>query len=97
MARQRRTPPGVAASFESPQHLLDALRGVRAERIPVRDVRTPVPMPEVDPFLHPRTSPVKYFTLIGALLGQFLWILVLIGAGQLVLRAGVRRLVIQGG
>jgi ABC-2 type transport system permease protein len=35
--------------------------------------------------------------LAGALLDQLLWILVLIGAGQLVLRAGMRRLVIQGG
>jgi ABC-2 type transport system permease protein len=32
-----------------------------------------------------------------ALLGQLLWGVILIGAGQLVLRAGVRQLVIQGG
>jgi ABC-2 type transport system permease protein len=35
--------------------------------------------------------------LVEALLGQFLWVLILIGAGQLVLRAGMRQLVIQGG
>ncbi|MFZ5915623.1 MAG: ABC transporter permease [Chloroflexota bacterium] len=35
--------------------------------------------------------------LVLALLGQALWAAILIGAGQLVLRAGVRRLVIQGG
>jgi ABC-2 type transport system permease protein len=35
--------------------------------------------------------------LIRALLGQLLWVLGLVGTGQLVLRVGVRRLVIQGG
>jgi len=35
--------------------------------------------------------------LIQALLTQLLWAVILIGAGQLVLRAGVRKLVIQGG
>jgi len=35
--------------------------------------------------------------LIRALLGQVLWIVILVGTGQLVLRAGVRQLVIQGG
>ncbi len=35
--------------------------------------------------------------LFRALLGQVLWAVALIGIGQLVLRAGVRRLVIQGG
>jgi ABC-2 type transport system permease protein len=35
--------------------------------------------------------------LIRALLGQVLWVLILVMTGQLVLRAGVRRLVIQGG
>jgi ABC-2 type transport system permease protein len=35
--------------------------------------------------------------LLQALLGQLLWAVILIGLGQLVLRAGVRRLVIQGG
>lgn len=35
--------------------------------------------------------------LAAALLGQLFWAVALIGAGQLVLRAGVRRLVIQGG
>lgn len=35
--------------------------------------------------------------LARALLGQLLWVLILAGACQLVLRAGVRRLVIQGG
>lgn len=35
--------------------------------------------------------------LLGTLLGQLLWALALIGVGQLVLRAGVRQLVIQGG
>lgn len=35
--------------------------------------------------------------LLQALLAQLLWLVALIGVGQLVLRAGVRRLVIQGG
>jgi ABC-2 type transport system permease protein len=35
--------------------------------------------------------------LLRALLGQALWVVILAVAGQLVLRAGVRRLVIQGG
>jgi ABC-2 type transport system permease protein len=35
--------------------------------------------------------------LVQALLGQLLWVLILVAAGQLVLRAGVRQLVIQGG
>lgn len=35
--------------------------------------------------------------LLEALLGQLLWILILIAAGQIVLRAGVHQLVIQGG
>ena len=35
--------------------------------------------------------------LLRALLGQALWVVILVVAGQLVLRAGVRRLVIQGG
>lgn len=35
--------------------------------------------------------------LIQALLGQFLWVAMLVVAGQFVLRAGVRRLVILGG
>lgn len=35
--------------------------------------------------------------LLGALLGQLLWVFVLVGTGQIVLRIGVRRLVIQGG
>jgi ABC-2 type transport system permease protein len=35
--------------------------------------------------------------LVEALLGQLLWVLILVGAGQLVLRAGMRQLVIQGG
>ena len=35
--------------------------------------------------------------LVQALLGQLLWVAVLVGAGQRVLRAGVRRLVIQVG
>jgi len=47
----------------------------------------------VEVYLGVLTSP----KLIQALLGQALWAVILIGAGQLVLRAGVRRLVIQGG
>lgn len=35
--------------------------------------------------------------LLQALLGQLLWVLILVAAGQLVLRAGIRQLVIQGG
>lgn len=35
--------------------------------------------------------------LVQALLGQVVWIVILVAAGQLVLRAGVRQLVIQGG
>ena len=35
--------------------------------------------------------------LAQALLGQLLWVVILTGIGQLVLRAGVRQLVIQGG
>ncbi len=35
--------------------------------------------------------------LLQALLGQLLWLVALVAIGQLVLRAGVRRLVIQGG
>jgi ABC-2 type transport system permease protein len=35
--------------------------------------------------------------LIQALLGQVLWVLILVTTGHLVLRAGVRKLVIQGG
>jgi ABC-2 type transport system permease protein len=35
--------------------------------------------------------------LLRALLGQALWVVILVVAGQLVLRAGVHRLVIQGG
>jgi ABC-2 type transport system permease protein len=35
--------------------------------------------------------------LLVALLGQGMWLIILVAAGQLVLRAGVRRLVIQGG
>jgi ABC-2 type transport system permease protein len=35
--------------------------------------------------------------LLQALLGQLLWVLILVTAGQLVLRAGIRQLVIQGG
>jgi ABC-2 type transport system permease protein len=56
------------------------------------------------PFPHAVNTVVEVYlgvltgpALIGALLGQLLWILVLVGAGQLVLRAGVRQLVIQGG
>ncbi|MBN1992397.1 MAG: ABC-2 family transporter protein [Anaerolineae bacterium] len=35
--------------------------------------------------------------VLWALLGQVIWLVILTGLGQLVLRAGVRRLVIQGG
>ncbi|MEJ2709477.1 MAG: ABC-2 family transporter protein [Anaerolineales bacterium] len=40
---------------------------------------------------------LKGADLARALLGQVVWIIVLVVAGRLVLRAGVRRLVIQGG
>jgi ABC-2 type transport system permease protein len=35
--------------------------------------------------------------LLGAILGQLVWIIILIGLGNVVLRAGMRKLVVQGG
>lgn len=56
------------------------------------------------PFPHTLNAIVQVYlgivtgpALLGTLCGQLLWVLILVGAGQLVLRAGVRRLVIQGG
>jgi ABC-2 type transport system permease protein len=47
----------------------------------------------VETYLGVLTGPA----LVQALLGQLLWLIILISAGQILLRAGVRRLVIQGG
>jgi ABC-2 type transport system permease protein len=63
-----------------------------------------VRLAHLTPFPHTVNTIVEVYlgvvtgpALIQALLSQLVWILLLVGAGQLVLRAGVRRLVIQGG
>jgi len=47
----------------------------------------------VEVYLSLTTGPA----LLQLLLGQLLWAIILTGVGQWVLRAGMRRLVIQGG
>lgn len=56
------------------------------------------------PFPHTINTVVEVYlgiltgpALVRALLGQIVWVAILVVAGQLVLRAGVRQLVIQGG
>lgn len=60
---------GVLGIFVHTDSMLEALRQARARQVEVRDVYTPVPNEEVAEFLSPRTSPVRFVTVTGALLG----------------------------
>jgi len=67
--RSRKLTDGVLGIFEHTDSLMEALRQARARQFEVRDVYTPVPNEEVTEFLSPRTSPIRFVTVTGALLG----------------------------
>jgi len=67
--KSRKPADGVLGIFEHTDSMMEALRQARARQVEVRDVYTPVPNEEVAEFLSPRTSPVRFVTVTGALLG----------------------------
>ena len=81
---------GVLGVFAHTDSLMDALRGAREAGVPVRQVYSPVPLEEAVEYVEERRSPIRYFTLVGALAGlagglglalytSYLWDLVVAG------------------
>jgi len=62
---------GVVGRFAHLDEMLDALRRARAAGLVVRDVFTPVPVPEAVELVSPGRSPVRFATLAGGLAGCF--------------------------
>lgn len=61
--------PGVIAHFRELDAAVDAIEALKRERIGDLTVYTPTPRHEIDHAVHPPTSPVRLFTLIGGLSG----------------------------
>ena len=60
--------PGVLARFRELDATVDAIEELREQKFPI-DVYSPTPRHELEHAVHPPTSPVRRFTLIGGLLG----------------------------
>jgi ActD protein len=59
----------VLAEFETPEQMLEALRGLRALGYRKLDAFTPYPVPETSEILELRRSPIAIATLVAGLLG----------------------------
>jgi molybdopterin-containing oxidoreductase family membrane subunit len=64
-----RTDPGILAVFAYLDDLLRALEALKGAGIKVHTVFSPTPSHEIQEALGARTSPVRYFTLLGGLAG----------------------------
>lgn len=64
-----RAMPGVLGIFEHLDSMMEALQVARLERIEIRDVYSPVPVPEAVEFVRPGRSPVRYATFVGGITG----------------------------
>ncbi len=60
---------GLVGSFAHTDALMDALHAAKDAGVEIREVYTPVPFEEAGDFVRTRRSPVRFFTLIGALGG----------------------------
>jgi len=69
MMRRRPSRPSVVGLFARSDVLLEAARVLRAEHACEMEILSPVPLHGADEVLGSRPSPVRYYTLAGALLG----------------------------
>jgi hypothetical protein len=69
---------GVVAHFPHFDRFLDAIRDLRASGFDNLRVASPVPRHEIDEALGRRESPVRVFTLVGAILGGIVGLLLTI-------------------
>jgi hypothetical protein len=69
---------GVVAHFPHFDRFLDAIRDLRASGFDNLRVASPVPRHEIDEVLGRRESPVRVFTLVGAILGSIVGLLLTI-------------------
>src|SRR5215216_2099444 len=60
---------GVLAAFRELDATVDAIEDLKKQKIVDIVVYTPTPRHEIEDAVHPPTSPVRKFTLIGGLLG----------------------------
>lgn len=60
---------GLLAVFGSPDALVESVKKMRRQGFERLEAFSPFRLDEVNALLHPRTSPVKLWTLIGAVLG----------------------------
>lgn len=69
MGKSDKTKAFVIGTFSHIDVLIDAVKAAAKGRYLVRDVFSPVPIPEVSDFLVPKKSPIRFWTFIGCLLG----------------------------
>jgi ActD protein len=60
---------GIVAAFRELDATVDAIEDLKRQKIPDVTVYTPTPRHEIEEAVHPPTSPVRRFTLIGGLCG----------------------------
>ena len=60
--------PGILGRFHELDATVDAIEELKGQKFPI-DVYSPTPRHELEHAVHPPTSPVRRFTLIGGLLG----------------------------
>ena len=67
--RTQETACGVVGSFADSRAMLDSVKRVRALGMEVVDVYSPIPLQEVADLASTRSSPIRFATFIGAIVG----------------------------
>jgi molybdopterin-containing oxidoreductase family membrane subunit len=80
----------IQAIFAYGEDLVAALKAARARKLAIRAVHSPVPSREIGEVLEERPSPIRFFTLGGAILG------ILTGFGLSVYTASQWRFIVSG-
>jgi len=80
----------LQAVFAYLDDLLGALRALKERKLDIRAVHSPAPNREIEAFMAEKPSPVRYFTLTGAILG------ILTGFGLSVYTAWQWKFVVSG-
>ncbi|MEN8181414.1 MAG: DUF3341 domain-containing protein [Myxococcota bacterium] len=61
--------PTLVGVFERPDQMAEAIRGLKGRGFDDLEVYSPAPFEEIDEAINPGPSAVRYFTLVGGLLG----------------------------
>ena len=61
--------PTLLGVFDHPQHVAETVKRLKGRGFATLEVYSPAPFEEVEEAVDPKPSKVRYFTLVGALLG----------------------------